>query len=313
MSKPEILMLGSYPQWDMDALEQSFTVHRYWEAADKPAFLAKVAKGVKALGTRGDLTIPADLYAALPNLEIIACYGVGVDGIDLKLAKSRNIAVTNTPGVLHEEVADIALALMLATARKLPQGERHLREGKWKDQPFPIATRTYGKRLGLIGIGAIGQAIARRAVAFNMPVAYTARSPRANLPYTFHATPVDLAANCDFLVAACTGGKETAGIVSAEVLQALGPKGYFVNIARGTVADEAALLAALQTGAIAGAGIDVFYNEPAIDERFFTLENAVLQPHVGSATEETRRAMGQLVRDNLAAHFAGRPPLTPVA
>jgi lactate dehydrogenase-like 2-hydroxyacid dehydrogenase len=312
MSKPEILMLGSYPQWDMEPLARDYIVHRYWEAADKPSFVAKVANNIRAIGTRGDITIPADLYGKLPNLGIITCYGVGLDGIDLAYARSHNIVVTNTPGVLHEDVADIALLLMLAVARRFPQAERHLLAGRWAAEPYPIASRVHGKRLGLIGMGAIGQAIARRAVAFNMPVAYTARHRHDEKPFAFYATPSELAANCDFLVAACTGGKETAGIVDAHVLQALGSTGYFINVARGSVADESALLEALEKKAIRGAGLDVYYNEPAIDGRFLKLDNVALQPHVGSATEETRRAMGQLVRDNLAAHFAGKPLLTPV-
>ncbi len=312
MSKPEILMLGSYPQWDMDPLERDYVIHRYWEAADQPAYLAKVAGNIRAIGTRGDITIPADLYGKLPNLGIIACYGVGVDGIDLAYARNKKIAVTNTPGVLHDDVADIALLLMLAIARQFPQAERHLLAGRWAIEPYPIATRMHGKRVGIIGMGAIGHAIARRAEAFNMKVAYNARHRHADKSYDFHATPTELASHCDFLVAACTGGKETAGIVNADVLKALGPTGYFINVARGSVADEAALLEALEKKTIRGAGLDVFWNEPKIDPRFLKLDNVALQPHVGSATEETRRAMGQLVRDNLAAYFAGKPVLTPV-
>lgn len=312
MARPDLLMIGSWPQWDMDALERDYVVHRLWEAADQEAFLAKAGPSITAIGTRGDLSVPASLMAKLPKLQIIACNGVGVDGIDLAAAKARGIKVTNTPGVLSEEVADVALYLMLGIARLAPQGDQHVRTGTWAKTGFPLATRMYDKRLGLIGIGGIGSAIARRAAAFGMQIAYHARKARPEISYPYFATAEELAANCDFLVAACTGGPATAKLVNAKVLKALGPKGYFINVARGTVADEAALLDALEKQEIAGAGLDVFLNEPNIDPRFFSLGNVVLQPHVGSATLETRQAMGKLTRDNLAAHFADQPLLTEV-
>lgn len=313
MVRPDILVMGIYPEWDMAALAETYTVHRYWEAADKPAFLKKIAPIVRAIATRGDLGASADVIAALPHLEIISCYGVGVDAIDLKAAKVRSIPVTYTPNVLHEDVADLALALMLAIARRVPQGDVFARSGKWATENFPLVTRMHGKRLGLIGMGMIGQAIAKRALAFGMTVSYHSRAKHEDLPFGYFDSPVKLAAQCDFLVAAVTGGAATAMIVSADVLKALGPKGYFINVARGSVADEVALLHALESNAIAGAALDVYLNEPAIDPRFARLDNVVLQPHHGSGTIETRKIMGQLVRDNLAAHFAGQPLPTPVA
>jgi lactate dehydrogenase-like 2-hydroxyacid dehydrogenase len=312
MARPDLLMIGSWPKWDMDALEPEYVVHRLWEAPEQDVFLAEIGSSVRAIGTRGDLTVPAALMAKLPKLEVIACNGVGVDGIDLAAAKARGVKVTNTPGVLCEEVADVALYLMLGISRLVPQGDQFVRSGKWAKAAFPLATRMYDKRLGLIGIGGIGSAIARRAAAFGMPISYHARRQRPELGYRYFSSAEELAANCDFLVAACTGGAATAKLVNAKVLKALGPNGYFINVARGTVADEPALLDALESRQIAGAGLDVFINEPNIDQRFFKLENVVLQPHVGSGTLETRKAMGQLTRDNLAAHFAGKPLLTEV-
>jgi lactate dehydrogenase-like 2-hydroxyacid dehydrogenase len=303
--------MGSYPEWDMAALAETYTLHRYWEAMDKAGFLNELAPVVRAIATRGDLGTSADVIAALPKLEIISCYGVGLDAIDLKTAKARGIHVTYTPNVLHEDVADLALALTLAIARRVPQGDVFVRSGKWATENFPLVTRMHGKRMGLIGMGMIGQAIATRATAFGMTVSYHSRSRRSDLSYSYFDSPVALASQSDFLIAAVTGGAATAKLVNADVLKALGPAGYFINVARGSVADEAALLAALENKTIAGAALDVYLNEPAIDPRFFTLDNVVLQPHHGSGTIETRKMMGQLVRDNLAAHFAGRPLPTP--
>jgi lactate dehydrogenase-like 2-hydroxyacid dehydrogenase len=312
MSRPEVLAIGSYPPSDMEALEREYQVHRYWEAKDKHQLLRDVAGSVRAIATRGDLSVGRDLMEALPKLEIIACYGVGVDGIDLEAARAHGIKVSNTPDVLTEDVADLAIALMLAVARRIPEGHNHVRSGQWATVPFPVATRMHGKRLGILGMGRIGRAIAKRAKAFGMTISYFSRSRRDELPYAYFQAPEALAAASDFLVAAVIGGASTAGLVNAKVLEALGSGGYFINVARGSVADEEALIRALETHAIAGAGLDVYLNEPKIDPRFLALDNVVLQPHVGSATVETRKAMGQLMRDNLAAHFAGRSLLTPV-
>jgi D-3-phosphoglycerate dehydrogenase len=304
--------MGAYSPADMQALERDYIVHRYWETHDKDSLLKQLAERVRAIGTRGDLTVPASVVDALPKLEIIACFGVGTDGINLDQARRKGVRVTNTPDVLNEEVADLALALMLAIARQIPQSDAFTRRGQWREGNYPLLTRMHGKRLGLIGMGRIGKAIAKRAESFGMPIAYHSRTPRKDVAYDYYASPVELARNVDFLVAIVPGGAATEKLVNTEVLSALGAKGYFINVARGSVVDEEALLDALEAGSIAGAALDVYLNEPNIDPRFFALQNAVLHPHGGSATVETRAAMGQLVRDNLAAHFVGKPLLTPV-
>ena len=313
MSRPAVLVIGPYPPGDLEQLEAVYDVKRYWEAADKLAFLREHGPAIHAIATRGDLAVPAALIAALPKLEMVGCYGVGVDGIDLAACRARGIKVSNTPDVLTGETADLALALMLAHARQIPKGDAYVRSGDWAGKgPMPLATRLNGKRLGIAGLGRIGKAVAKRAAAFDMPVAYYGRAGQPGQPYPFFGSLTALAADSDYLLATLSGGPDTAKLITAEVLGALGPKGVFVNVARGSVVDEAALLEALEKRTIAGAALDVYLNEPAIDPRFAKLDNVVLMPHVGSATVETRRAMGQLMRDNLAAHFAGRPLPTPV-
>ena len=312
MAKPDVLVMGAYPQADLDALDAAFSVHRYWEAADKPAFLAALAPKIEAIATRGDLGVSNDVVKALPKLKIISVYGVGLDAVDLTLARERGVAVTSTPNVLNDDVADLALGLMLAVARRIPAGEAHVRSGAWATQSFPLVTKMSGKRLGILGLGSIGKAIAKRAQGFDMAISYHGRTKQTDLPFTYYPTAAELAENSDFLVAIVTGGAGTAKLVNAEVLKALGPKGYFINVARGSVADEEALLAALESRSIAGAGLDVYLNEPKIDPRFSKLDNVVLQPHQGSGTVETRAVMAALVRNNIAAHFAGKPLITPV-
>jgi D-3-phosphoglycerate dehydrogenase len=312
MSKPQVLMIGPYPDWDMVKLEADYTLHKLWEAADRERLLSAHAGEIRAIATRGELGAKKELIDRLPHLEIISCYGVGTDAIDLAAARARNIRVTNTPDVLTEDVADMAIALLLAVARQVPQADSYVRSGTWASQNFGLVSRFWGKRLGIIGMGRIGRAVARRAEAFNMTIAYFGRKKQEALAYTYHDSLVSLARSSDFLLATVAGGKETAGLIGKAVFDALGPDGYFVNVARGSVVDEPALLEALEKGHIKGAGLDVFWNEPRIDPRFLALANVVLQPHHGSGTIETRKAMGQLVRDNLAAHFAGRPLLTVV-
>ncbi len=312
MSKPEVLMIGPYPSWDMEDLESRYTIHRLWEVEDRDTFLAQRGDGIRAVATRGELGASAALLKKLPKLEIVSCYGVGTDAIDLRFARENGIRVTNTPDVLTEDVADLGMALMLAVARQLPEGDAHVRAGRWAKGNMHLTTRVCGKRVGVVGMGRIGAAFARRAAAFDCTVSYFARSPKPDLPYAFVGDLVELARQSDFLVVTLAGGEGTRGIVTGEVIEALGPDGIFVNISRGTTVDETALLDALEQGRIRGAGLDVFLNEPAIDPRFAGLKNAVLQPHHGSGTVETRQAMGKLVRDNLAAHFSGQPLLTPV-
>jgi lactate dehydrogenase-like 2-hydroxyacid dehydrogenase len=299
---PDLLVVAKLPPFLMDPLRAHFTVHM--NADDAPL------DRIRAVAGSGESKVPADLIAQLPALEIISIMGVGYDGVDVAAAKARGVLVTHTPGVLNDDVADLAIALALAIARRIPQSDRYVREGRWPQGPMPLATKMSGARMGIVGMGRIGQAIAERARAFGMRVAYTARSARTNLPYTFHDQVTTLAAQSDFLVVITPGGAATRKLIDAKVLAALGPKGYLVNVARGSVVDEAALIAALQKGGIAGAALDVFENEPHVPEALRALDNIVLTPHIGSATAATRQAMADLAFENLRAFFAGGKPPT---
>ena len=310
--KHDVLMTGPMYPPTIAELEGAYDVHRLWTAPDKDALVASVADRVTAVASSNSGGIDGALMAKLPKLKTIAHFGVGYDTVDVDAARRRGIAVTNTPDVLTEEVADLTLGLLLATIRRIPQGDRYVREGKWLKGPMALTDSLQGRTVGIIGMGRIGRAIARRVAAFGAKLAYQGPNRKADLSWPYFADPVALAKECDVVIAALPGGEGTRGIVSRAVLEALGPTGYFVNIARGSVVDEAALLEALQQKRIAGAGLDVFVDEPRVPEAFFALENVVLQPHVASATHPTRKAMGQLVIDNLAAHFAGKPLLTPV-
>jgi len=293
-------------------LEQEFNLLKLYAAADRAAFLKDVAGRARGLATFGPAGADAKFMDALPKLEIISHFGVGVDSIDLAAAKSRGIIVTNTPDVLNDCVADTAMSLVLNVLRQFPQSEAYLRSGYWATRgAYPLTTSVGGKTLGVLGLGRIGEAIAQRALAFGMKIRYHNRSKK-KVPYAYDADVVSLAKNSDVLLVATPGGAETAKIVNATVLDALGPEGYVVNISRGSTVDEPALLAYLKDGRIAGAGLDVFENEPGINPEFFALQNAVVYPHVASATNETRFAMGMLQVDNLRAHFAGKPVLTRV-
>ena len=310
--KPQVLMAGRYPDWEMPLIERDYDVHKLWLAEDRARFLAEVGPRIRAIATNGVAGAGPELIDACPKLEIIACFGVGFDAIDLDRARTRGIRVTNTPDVLTEDVADMAFALILASLRRLVEGEAFVRSGSWKKGALPLGKSLKGKRLGIIGYGRIGRAIARRAPAFGMSVAYCdlARAPAA--PHAFHTDPISLARESDVLVAATAGGAGTRGLVNATVFDALGPEGLFVNVSRGTVVDEGALIAALEEKRIGAAALDVFLNEPNINERLLGFSNVIVQPHHASGTVEARKAMGKLVRDNLAAHFAGRPLPTPV-
>ncbi len=296
-------------------LRAAYTVHERLHETDAAAF-ASIAAQVRGIAASGESKVSAELIAQLPALEIISVMGVGYDGIDVAAAKARGVLVTHTPDVLNDDVADLALGLMLCAARQLPAADRWVRSGQWAAQGvMPLARKVSGARLGLVGIGRIGQAIAQRALAFGMSIAYTARSARSGLPYRFLPTPAALAAEVDFLVVITPGGAGTRKLIDADVLAALGKgrgEGIFVNVARGSVADEAALVDALESGVIAGAGLDVFESEPQVPERLRALPQVVLTPHIGSATAHTRQAMADLAAANLAAHFAGLPLPTPV-
>jgi lactate dehydrogenase-like 2-hydroxyacid dehydrogenase len=312
MTKPSVLMIGPYPDGDMQAMEADYNLIRLWEAEDQSALLTNVASTVRAIATRGDLGASKAMIDQLPNLEIIGCFGVGTDGIERTATKPRHIKITNTPDVLTEDVADLALALILAVARKIAFGDQFTRSGAWAKGNMELVTRVNGKRLGIVGLGRIGKAIAKRATAFDMKISYFGRTKQDAVSYSYYSSLTDLAANSDFLVAIVPGGAATQNLITADVFNALGPHGFFINVARGSIVDEAALLHALEHNVIKGAGLDVFAGEPHIDPRFAALTNVVLHPHHGSGTVETRKAMGQLVRDNLAAHFSGQPLLTEV-
>jgi lactate dehydrogenase-like 2-hydroxyacid dehydrogenase len=308
--KHEIVITAQGHKGTLERLQNEFTATRLWEAKDRASAL-KAAAHIRALAHFGHSKVDGPLMDALPKLEIISNFGVGVDQIDLEAARQRKIIVTNTPDVLNECVADTALALVLNTLHKYPQSEQYLRAGKWLGAPYPLTTSLGGKTLGILGLGRIGEAIAKRAMACGMTIRYHNRNKKA-VPYPYDPDPVILAKNSDVLLVVTPGGAATANLVNAKVLDALGAEGYLVNIARGSVVDEPVLLKYLQEKKIAGAGLDVFADEPRVPEAFFKLDNAVLFPHVASATVETRKAMGDLQVENLHLHFAGKPVKTPV-
>jgi lactate dehydrogenase-like 2-hydroxyacid dehydrogenase len=309
--KPDVVLTSKLFARTQERIEAEFTCHKLYEAADRGAFL-KGLSAARALATFGPAGADATLMDALPGLELISNFGVGVDAIDLDAAKQRRIIVTNTPDVLNDCVADTAMALTVNVMRKFPQAEGYLRAGHWTAKgAYPLSTSLGGKTMGVLGLGRIGEAIGQRAQAFGMKIRYHNRRKK-DVAYPYDPDAVALAKNSDVLMVVTPGGAETEKLVGAKVLDALGPKGYLVNIARGSVVDEPVLLKYLQEKKIAGAGLDVFADEPRVPPAFFTLDNAVLFPHVGSATTETRTAMGNLQVDNLLAHFAGKPVLTRV-
>lgn len=305
-NKPDLLTVARLAPFLMEPLQHAFNVHDRLHEEDAAAF-ERIAPRIRAICGSGESKVSAELIARLPALEIISIMGVGYDGVDVAAAKARGVMVGHTPDVLNDDVADLALALMLNIARRIPQADAYVRAGKWPSGPMPLARKMSGARLGVVGMGRIGQAIAQRALAFGMSVAYTARSAKAELPFAFHPTPQALAAASDFLVVITPGGAATRKLIDADVLRALGPNGYLVNVARGSVVDETALIAALQQGTIAGAALDVFENEPNVPEALRALDNVVLVPHIGSATTQTRHAMAARAFANLEAHFAGQP------
>lgn len=312
-TKPDILVIVPSRPAQMKILEETYTLHRYDEADDRDAMLDEVGSKIRAVVTMGFRGFTSEMLEKMPNLEIVGVGSVGYDSIDVESCRARGVPVTNTPDVLTNDVADLAMALTFDTLRGLSRGERYVREGRWRDEgPMALTTTVTGKKMGIIGFGRIGKAIAARAEAFEMKISYHGRHKQADVSTPYFDDPVALAKACDVLMLACPGGDETRNLVSRDVLEALGPEGYLVNISRGSVVDEPVLIAFLQQEKIAGAALDVFENETKIDEAFFTLDNVVLQPHCASATVETRGAMSQLVVDNLAAHFAGKSLLTAI-
>ena len=293
-----------------EKLAAQFVMHDRPVDLDSAEF-AKIAPTIQAVAAQGETVLRADLIERLPALKLISVMGVGYDGIDVATAKSRGIVVTHTPDVLNDDVADLALGLMIATSRQICAADRYVRAGSWPSGPVPLAKKMSGARVGMVGMGRIGQAIAHRALAFGMSIAYTSRSPKS-VPYRYLPTSLALAAEVDFLVIITPGGASTLKMIDAPVLAALGKKGILINVARGSVVDEAALIDALEKGVIAGAGLDVFESEPAVPERLRAMPHVVLTPHIGSATAHTRGAMADLAVANLRACFDGQPLLTPV-
>ena len=310
--KPDVILVTRVFPRTQEILEQEFNLLKLYEAADRDAFLKEAAPRARGLATYTAWGADARLIDALPKLEIISHFGVGVDVIDLAAAKKRGIIVTNTPDVLNDCVADTAMSLVLNVMREFPQSEAFMRSGYWASRgAYALTTSVGGKTLGILGLGRIGEAIAKRAQAFGMKIRYHNRTKK-NLPFAYDPDPVTLARNSAVLMVTTPGGKQTEKLVGASVLDALGPRGYVVNISRGSVIDEGVLIQYLRERRIAGAGLDVFENEPDVNPEFFALQNAVLYPHVGSSTNETRLAMGMLQVDNLRAHFSGKPVLTRV-
>ena len=311
--KPVVLSIGVFPPATMSTLAERFELHHFTgyplpDGALSPELKARIS----AIATEANRGASRALIMSLPKLEIISCFGVGVDAIDLAAARERGIPVTNTPGVMADECADLAIGMMLASARQIVFADRYVRSGEWLKGPIRLGHGVGGKTVGVVGLGGIGRAIADRAQAFRMKVLWHGPRPKPDVPYEYVAGLVDMARRSDFLMVACKGGEDTRGLISAPVLDALGPEGTLINIARGSVIDEPAMIARLRDGRLGFAALDVFQNSPHIAADFLELPNVLLQPHHGSATVETRTAIGQLMIDNLTAHFAGAKLPTPV-
>jgi len=313
-NKPDVLLVGPSKPLLARGLEGAFTVHRLIEAKDRETFLSGIADRVRAFAvTYSNQRIDAQFMQRFPKLEIVSSFGVGYDHVDATWAGAHGILVTNTPDVLNEEVADTALGLLLCTVREFPQAVSFLQAGKWEKGPYPLTAGTLRDRtVGMVGMGRIGQAIARRLDAFRVPVVYHTRRPNAGVTYRHYPRLIDMARDTNVLMVIVPGGADTRDLINADVLEALGPNGILINVARGSVVDEPALIAALRDKKIFAAGLDVFVNEPMVPEELMKMENVVLFPHLGSASVYTRAAMDQLVVDNLLSWASGRGPLTPV-
>ncbi len=310
--KPVVISVARLPDFLKERLHECFDFYPELEKEDPEKF-AQLALKARAVVASGTTTLTREMMARFPKLEIIPVFGVGYDGIDLKAARERGIKVTNTPDVLTDDVADLALGLMLNISRQLVQADGFVRSGNWrKGGSFPLSRKLSKSRLGVFGLGRIGQAIAKRAEGFDMAIAYSGRRQIPSVSYQYYPDLKTLAGNVDFLVIAASANASTKALVNKEVLDALGPQGYLINIARGSVVNEPDLVAALVEKRIAGAGLDVFVDEPNVPEALLSLPNVVLTPHIASATRQTRLEMARLVTENLVAHFDGKALLTPV-
>lgn len=311
--KPGLLQIGGVTERMTKRLEAEFDIHVLpKDAGQRATFLEARAQQIAAVLTNGHDGVPPAIMSALPNLKVISSYGVGYDAIDAGAAAERGIVVAHTPDVLNDDVANTAILLWLATSRKLVANDGYVRAGRWlAEGAAPLTASTQNRKVGIVGLGRIGQAIADRLPVFGAEIVYHSRSQK-DVPYTYYADPVEMARDCDVLICITPGGAGTRHLVSAAVIDALGPQGILVNVARGSVVDEAAMVAALAEGRLGGAGLDVFEEEPKVPEALFAMENVTLQPHVGSATRETRQAMGDLSCDNLSAFFRDGKALRPV-
>lgn len=312
--KPDVLLLGPPKPVIVNGLAPLFTVHRLPDGGDRDAAIAAIADRVRGFAvTLSNVQIDAALMSRFPHLEIVSSFGVGYDHVEAQWAAAHGIVATNTPEVLDEEVADTALGLLLCTVREFPQAERYLRAGKWLEKGYPLTRTTLRDRtVGIVGMGRIGKAIARRLEAFGVPIVYHSRNPRQDVRYRHYPKLLDMARDVDTLMVIVPGGAATQNMINAEVLEALGPNGILINMARGSVVDEPALIRALKDKKILSAGLDVYVNEPQVPSELIAMENIVLFPHLGSASVWTRNKMDQLVVDNLASWAAGKGPLTPV-
>jgi lactate dehydrogenase-like 2-hydroxyacid dehydrogenase len=313
--KPDVLLVGARKPVIVNGLTPHVNLHVLFDHQDRDAFMASVGDKIRGLAVAYTANkIDAAFMQKFPRLEQISSFGVGYDHIDARAAAERGVIVTNTPEVLNEEVADTALGLLLSTIREFPQADRYVRAGKWPAAGYPLSKATLRDRtIGIVGMGRIGKAIAKRLEAFGVPVVYHSRNPQAGVSYKYYPKLVDMARDVDTLMVIVPGGAATKNLINAEVLKALGPRGIVINMARGSVVDEPALIEALKTRTIHSAGLDVFVNEPEVPKELIAMDHIVLFPHLGSASEATRAAMDQLVVDNLLAWASGKPPLTPVA
>lgn len=315
MKRPDLLLAAALPARDEAALEAEFSVHRLYDAKDRNARLAEIGTRIRAVATNGEVGADATLLEACPNLEIVSVFGVGYDAVHLDTCIRRGIPVTNTPDVLSGDVADLGVGMMISLARGMSGAEAWVRSGSWASKgSYSLGSRVHGRRAGVLGLGRIGTELARRLSGFGMDVAYWSRSPKPEAADNWHyiATPLELAQRSDFLFVTVAASEATRHLVNRDIVEALGKDGMLINISRGSTVDESALIDALRSRALGAAALDVFQNEPNINPALLELENVLVLPHHGSATVPTRKAMGQLMRDNLSAHFRGEPLLTPV-
>lgn len=311
MTKPDVLAVAKLHPFYLQALETLYTVHDRTHVTD-PAAFAQLAPRIMGVAGTGEASVPRSLLAQVTHAKVVSVFGVGYDGVDVPAAIEHGIPVTHTPEVLTDDVADLAMGLVLSVGRTIPQADQFVRAGQWPNGPMPLARKVSGARMGIVGLGRIGKAIAQRACGFGMSIAYTARSEKRDVSFKYYPSAAELAANVDFLVVITPGGAGTKHLINADVLKALGPRGFLINVARGSVVDEEALIAALQNGTIAGAGLDVFAHEPNVPQALWSMRNVVLTPHMASATTETRQAMADLAFANMKAGISGQPLRTPV-